>query len=249
MAEQTSTTNNPFEKQVPTTGVQAWALKARQDLARYIKPLTIRDDVKPYAEAVEKQLVALESAIGVKKTDQSVARAEFITWLLRNDYGGFQFYVDSKDKEILEANRLAAEAAVNKIIASARDAAVQLRNQHGGGSGAAVGTVVSGLADVTTGNTYTGTSGNFAYVTQHAVMLTLLAQTTQVENWPVTGCAEVDAMNNYLHHMNITSVAGIPRGKLFFHAETWNSNSRKWQPRSACSNCDQWIAKIGAGRI
>jgi hypothetical protein len=47
----------------------------------------------------------------------------------------------------------------------------------------------------------------------------------------------------------LTRVGKIPAGVLYFHAETWNEEKRKWQGRSACKNCSQWFDKIDAQRV
>ncbi|MFC6084328.1 hypothetical protein [Sphaerisporangium aureirubrum] len=249
MAEQTFTAEIPMEKQVPTVKVKDWAFQARTDLASYIKTLTIRDDVKPYAEALEKHLLRLEKSI-TDGTDEAVARATFIETVTNTDYGNaWAFYIDRKTAADLAFHAAAAKVALQQLVNSARDAAVRVSKQNSGGPGSAVGTVIAGLADASTGTTYTGTSGNYAYVTQHPLMAQVLAGTAQAEKWPVTGCAEVDAMNTYLLTTNFTKLSDIPRGKLHFHAETYNWSKGTWQARGACSNCDQWLKKIGAGRI
>jgi hypothetical protein len=83
----------------------------------------------------------------------------------------------------------------------------------------------------------------------HTVMTELLKGTKQAMEWPVASCGEVDALKQYLHDVGITSVAKIPSGSLYFHAETWNDKAGKWQGRSACKNCSQWFEKIGAQRV
>ncbi|MET8144604.1 hypothetical protein ABZU32_30235 [Sphaerisporangium sp. NPDC005288] len=249
MAEQTHTTHNPFDELVPATGVGDWAYQARTDLARYIRPLTIRDEVKPYAEAVEKRLRALETAVKVNKVAEGTARAEFIEWLLTNDYGGFLFYSDKHDEEVRAANEAAAKKATDRMIQSARDVAVRTRNGYSG-VGNNIGTVVVGMADTVGGVTYVGHSGGYTRAEQqHALMAELVGATKQREDWGTDACAEVDAMNQYLLTTTYTLVSQIPRGKLFFHAETYNWSEDKWQARRACGNCDQWLKRIGAGRV
>ncbi|MEO3808936.1 hypothetical protein ABGB17_08020 [Sphaerisporangium sp. B11E5] len=249
MAEQTHTTHNPFEELVPATGIGDWAYQARTDLARYIKPLTIRDEVKPYAEAVEQRLRALETAVKVKKVPEGTARAQFVEWLLANDYGGFLFYSDKHDAEVQAANAAAAQKATDRMIQSAREVAVQTRHGYSG-VGDKIGTVVVGMADTVGGVTHVGHSGGYTRAQQqHPLMAELVAWTKQREDWDTDACAEVDAMNKYLLGSTHTRLSQIPRGKLFFHAETYNWSDGKWQARKACGNCDQWLKRIGAGRV
>ncbi|GAA1255760.1 hypothetical protein GCM10009677_02150 [Sphaerisporangium rubeum] len=251
MAEQATTPYSEFDELVPLTGLKDWAFKARTDLARYLKPLTIQDDVKPYAEAVHGRLITLETAIGVKNVAEADARAAFVGWLEKNDWGGgFRFFIDTNTEEVRKAQEAAAQAAVNRIIQSATSVAVDLRNGYSG-VGNKIGTVVAGLSETAAGRTFTGNSGGYVRAAQqHALMAELLSRTAQREDWDVNACAEVDAMNKYLLATPaVRRLSDIPRGKLFFHAETYAWEKGTWQARKACKNCDQWLIRIGAGRV
>ncbi|MGW0595212.1 alpha/beta fold hydrolase [Streptosporangium sp. NPDC002607] len=105
------------------------------------------------------------------------------------------------------------------------------------------------VAHAGTGKTWPGTSGEYSLSKKHPVMAKVLAGVTQVEEWPVTACGEVAAMNAYLNSAGITDVSKIPRDTLYFHAQTWNAMAGKWQARSGCGNCRQWVTKIGAAWI
>ncbi|MEU8385339.1 hypothetical protein, partial [Streptosporangium sp. NPDC048865] len=232
---------------VPTTEVKKWAFDARTLLKGFFEKLTIRDSVKPHVEILLQKLSRLESSI-IGGTPEGTARATFVTWVNEEDSGGWPYYVQVKTAEDRRLAEEAAEARRQKIIKMATSEAVKTRNQYNTGNNNAVGTVIVGLADTVSGTVHVGTSGNYAYSTQqNQVMKDLLAGLNPVEKWPMTGCAEVDAMNNFLNARGVTSRGEIPPGTLYFHAETWNEKSGKWQARGACKNCEQWLPKIGAG--
>ncbi|WP_030922694.1 YwqJ-related putative deaminase [Streptosporangium amethystogenes] len=234
---------------VPTTGIKEWAFGARTLLDGFFRKMTILNMEKDGVELLMKRLSRLELAI-IEGTSEASARAAFIDWVEENDGGGWTYYLTKK----AEVDRQEAEAQAKRrhemIIASAREEAVGLRKKYPGGKGATVGTVIVGLADTTTGKTYTGTSGAYVHADKrHSVMEALLVGVPQVEDWPVNACAEVDAMNKLLIAREITKKSEIQVETLYFHAETWNGKAGKWQARSACKNCDVWLKKIGACRI
>ncbi|MEV4747475.1 hypothetical protein AB0K21_13965 [Streptosporangium sp. NPDC049248] len=234
---------------VPTTGVKEWAFGAWALLDGFFRKMTIVDREKDGVELLMNRLRRLESAI-IGGTSEASARAAFIDWVNDNDGGGWAYYLTKKAEADRQEAEAQAKARHERITASAREEAVSLRNKHPGGKGVAVGTVIVGLADTITGKTYTGTSGAYTYADKrHAVMEELLVGVPQVEDWPVNACAEVDAMNKLLIARKITKKSEIKAETLYFHAETWNSTSGKWQARSACKNCDVWLKKIGAGRV
>jgi hypothetical protein len=135
----------------------------------------------------------------------------------------------------------------------ARQAAIGFRDRYPAGPASQnhVGTVVAGLVDVTLplpGKRYwLGTSGVDNHkIQQEPVMADLLKGVKQLEDWPVTACAEVDVMKQYIVAMGITDKARIDGSVLFFHAETWDETQKRWKARTACGNCSQWISAIGA---
>lgn len=235
--------------QVPRTGVKEWAFSARSLLDGFFRRMTILDREKDGVELLTQRLLRLESAI-IGGTDEGTARAAFVTWVEENDGGGWAYYLGKKAEVERQKAEEQAKRRHEAIISSAREEAVTLRKKYPGGKGSAVGTVIVGLADTITGKTYTGTSGAYAQATKkHRVMEELLAGVPQVEDWPVNACAEVEAMNKFLNAGEITKKSEIQAETLYFHAETWNEKSGKWQARSACKNCDVWLKKIGACRI
>ncbi|WP_433245159.1 hypothetical protein ACQPYK_42930 [Streptosporangium sp. CA-135522] len=248
MAETTHAPHNPAEEAVPPTKVKDWASATRIELGQWIKTLKLSNDIKEAADAVWKRLGALESALVNKTQSETEARAAFVTWVADNDWhGGFAWYLEEKAKAVAEANRLAADQAIQRFIATARTEAQKATRMQGG-----LGTVVAGLADIATQQTFTGTSGAYPSLLatgKHPIMQSLLARTGQGEEWTVDNCAEVDAMNKYLYAINARLMTDVHGKNLYFHAETWNWDKKVWQPRKACGNCDSWMKVIGARRI
>lgn len=248
MAETTHASHNPAEEAVPTTKVKEWASKARIELGQWLRTATIGSDVKAAAEEVWKRLGALESALVSQTKSEAEARAAFVTWVYENDWnGGFTWYLEEKAKAVAEANRLEAEQAIQRFIAKARTEAQKATRTVGG-----LGTVVAGLADLGTQQTFTGTSGAYPYLPQtekHPIMEEILAKVGQGEEWTVDNCAEVDAMNKYLYKIKARVLSDVQGKNLYFHAETWNWDKKVWQPRKACGNCDKWLKTIGARRV
>ncbi|MGJ6963499.1 hypothetical protein ACSDR0_16470 [Streptosporangium sp. G11] len=247
MSEQTHVALPTADDLVPPAGVKTWAFGARTLLKGFYDKMTIANKEKPYVELLMTKLSRLESAI-IGGTAETVARTTFVEWVRDEDEGGWSYYVQVKAAEDLRLAREAREARRQEIIGKARSEAVKARSRYSSGNNSAVGMVISGLADTVSDTVYVGTSGAYAYAkVQHPVMKELLTGVAMVESWPVTGCAEVDAMNQFLIARAITRKAQIEPGTLYFHAETWNEKSGKWQARGACKNCGQWLSKIEAG--
>ncbi|KAA9381721.1 hypothetical protein F5972_02545 [Microbispora cellulosiformans] len=248
MAETTHTSHNPAEEAVPTTKVKEWASAARVELGQWLRTATLASETKAAAEEVWKRLGALESALVNKTKSEAEARAAFVTWVYESDWnGGFTWYLEEKARVVAEARRLEAEQAIQRFIAKARTEAQKATRTQGG-----VGTVVAGLADLGTQQTFTGTSGAYPNLPgsgKHPVMEEILSRVGQGEDWTVDNCAEVDAMNKYLYAINARVLSDVQGKNLYFHAETWNWDKKVWQPRKACGNCDKWLKTIGARRV
>ncbi|MER5645958.1 hypothetical protein [Streptosporangium sp. NPDC002524] len=246
MSEQTEVVLPTADDLVPPAGVKAWAFGARTLLKGFHDKMTIVNKEKPHVELLMTKLSRLESAI-IAGTAETAARTTFVEWVRDEDEGGWPYYVKVKAADDLRLAREAREARRQEVAGWARSEAVKERNRYGSGNNNAVGMVISGLADTVSETVYVGTSGAYAYaVVQHPVMKKLLTGVVQAESWPVTGCAEVDAMNKFLIARAVTPATKIEPGTLYFHAETWNEKGGKWQARGACKNCEQWLSKIEA---
>ncbi|GLY80342.1 hypothetical protein [Actinoallomurus iriomotensis] len=225
-----------------------WAFQRRSEISKILSRMPARES-RTGVETLISRVSRLETNL-VGGTDPIEAWDEFVEFLDGEGADAWEYYLkqqEAVDKELQEAERRKAR---DRLAALAARVAVKARNKYQGGPNAQVGTVIAGLVDVTTGRTWVGTSGVAAHATAaHPVMTALLDRTRDVEKWPVASCAEVDAMKQYLHANNITSLQEIPAESLFFHAETWNEEARKWQGRSACKNCSQWFTKIQAQRV
>lgn len=235
--------------EIDRTALKNWAYQRRSEMSAILRKMKVGDP-KDAVEELIKRLGTLESSMLSEEVDPMTAWSAFIDYLDEKDSGGWSFYLEKQailDKELEETRR---KEAIERFAALAATKAVQFRKGHAGGPGSTVGTVVAGLANVEDGSSWVGTSGvSLHKYASHPVMAKLLANTHQAEDWPVEACAEVDAMKQYLHQANITSVDQIPKGALFFHAETWDDRKRVWKGRSACANCSQWFEKIGAKRV
>ncbi|MEU8203590.1 hypothetical protein [Streptosporangium sp. NPDC049046] len=248
MSEQTSTPT--FADQVPETDFPEWASAVRTDLQTYIKThvpdLASKRD--PF-EAIDKKLSSLTYAIAYYDKAESTAREEFIAWLEENDTGAWGTFVAHTTRmETLKAQEKERKDK-DSLASKALEEAQRLTRKYGAGAGRKAGTVIAVVSHAGTGKTWSGTSGEYSLSTKHPLMAKVLTGVSQVEDWPITACGEVAAMNAYLNSTGITEMAKIPKDMLYFHAQTWNATGGKWQARSACGNCDQWLKKIGAKRI
>jgi hypothetical protein len=202
-----------------------------------------------------------------KGDPQAAVVADFKAWTSDySDRGAWDHYVTwqkEQDKARQDAqDRQAAEKAVTDAKNRATGAAKAETSKRAAGlmsSDGKNGRVIAGLAFVgIPGTTYYGISGTDKHAASSAavdqVVTDLLKGTHQAENWPQKSCAEVDALKRYLTASGIIAVAAIPRDTLVFHAEVWHPGgawngkmtSKRWQPRAACANCEQWVGKIGA---
>ncbi|MEV4889598.1 hypothetical protein AB0K48_09430 [Nonomuraea sp. NPDC055795] len=218
-------------------------------------------------EALEKKLRSMESFLA-NKGAPATAVDEFGKWLASNsDYGAWDYYVaDQQAKDLIESDRQAQAmnaAAINDAKNRASGGALALSRQNAAGMMSLDkknGRVISGLAVVgDAAQLYTGISGKDKHgFPDHPLIARLLEGTHQAMDWPQESCAEVDALKKYLHAqvVPVTALNQIPRNTLVFNALVWHPGgnwegkvtSQRWQPRSACANCDQWLRKIGALR-
>jgi len=248
MSEQTSTPT--FADQVPETGFSKWAGTVRTGLQTYIKAHVpdLTSKREPF-EAIGKKLSSLTYAVACGDKPEDTARDEFVTWLDENDAGSWGTFITHTTRmETLTAQEKESKDKLS-LASAALGEAQRLVKKYGGGAGGKAGTVIAVVSHAGTGKTWSGTSGEYSTATKHPLMAKVLTGVVQVEEWPVTACGEVAAMNDYLNSTGLTDVAKIPKGMLYFHAQTWNARDGKWQARSACKNCDQWLKKIGAARI
>ncbi|MER6170811.1 hypothetical protein [Streptosporangium sp. NPDC001681] len=200
-------------------------------------------------EDIAKKLTSLAYAVTYNGKSESTAREELVAWLGGNDTGGWGTFMTHVTRmETLKAQEKESKEKIS-LASTARQEAQHLIKKYSTGSGDKVGTVIAVVAHAGTGKTWPGTSGEYSLSKKHPIMAKVLAGVTQVEEWPVTACGEVAAMNAYLNSTGITDVSKIPRDTLYFHAQTWNAMAGKWQARSGCGNCRQWVTKIGAAWI
>lgn len=235
--------------------IKQWADNGRAAAFSLSRKAKIRSEGEQLV-AVADRLGVLSVAVMAPQADVDAVVAAFEEWKVYDGYEAWPAFESAQAPVSTEAKAVLAEQTRVRDhrdnSATATSLAVALARQNPGGPNVNVGTVIAGLAD-SAGGSWTGTSGHGG--TLHAVMLELLSRVNKVEEWPVAVCGEVDAMNKYLNARGIQSIADIPRGGLFSHAETWGWPSEKdrrtgrngrWQGRAACANCEQWLTRIGA---
>ncbi|GLW11987.1 hypothetical protein Misp01_71150 [Microtetraspora sp. NBRC 13810] len=248
MSEQPLTSTSVYRRQVPETDFKKWATAARLELQTYIRQLPDVPSKRGPLEDISKKLSLLEYAM-VGSKSESTAREEFVSWLEEYDTGGWARFADERARLETARKQEKEEKDRRSTIAGAPAEAIKLTKKYGAGAGVKVGTVIAVLVHAKTGKLWSGTSGEYTTSEKHPLMKTILTGVVQVEDWPVAACGEVAAMNAYLHDSGTTDLSQLPSGTLFFHAQTWNAKDGKWQARAACKNCDQWLKKIGAGRV
>jgi hypothetical protein len=110
--------------------------------------------------------------------------------------------------------------------------------RHSHGPDSTTGKTIACIVEATTLNFWVGRSGLGNHVVAICPLMNrLLSGVTQVEEWPTNVCAEVDAMKQVF-----ASAASVD--DLVFYCWTWNGKTNKWTGKSACANCEQWIAKL-----
>ncbi|MCG8915878.1 hypothetical protein L6E12_08770 [Actinokineospora sp. PR83] len=225
--------------------VKAWA-EAGRGAAQGLGRARRLGSEKEKLEAVEQQFARVSVAAGRDLGAARQALAAFAGW---RDYPGgdaWGFFVDLQGplakfaKDVVVEQRWVAWLEGTKQTTQA--IAFTETKRHANGPDGVVGTVIAGMADGA-GGSWVGTSGHGAV---HRVMWDLLDGVNQVEAWETHVCGEVDAMNQYLVAHAVNSVADIPVGGVFSHAQTWDAGQRKWKARAACGNCEQWLKRIGA---
>jgi hypothetical protein len=246
--EQTFASLPSEEELIPADHLKEWVIGARLFLQTRMKADELTGGFEEAVEALRRRMSSLETSL-LSGTAEGEARQAFIIWLREKATKGVWVYYA---KAWIEDKRLKAAEAALKIHAQridrARGEAVKARNNPAA-MGRDYGTVIAGVSDSASDDYWIGTSGAYAYAAvQHPLMQELLAGVGQAEDWPVNACAEVDAMNQYLIARGHTAKNQIPPGTLYFHAETYNHTSKKWQSRSTCANCDTWVAKIDGRR-
>ncbi|MDF5758169.1 hypothetical protein [Spongiactinospora sp. TRM90649] len=237
--------------QVPEKDFQTWAGYARTHLHEYIKTLPDRALTRDPFESIAKRLSILAAHVREHDKSEAEGREAFISWVetqyLTREWESFMGYVADK-VAVLEKEKVKEEKrslAGNALVESRR-----LVGKYSTGPGDKVGTVIAVIAHSGTGKTWWGTSGGYSIAAkQHPVVKEVLKGVHKAEEWEVTACGEVDALNAFLNSGTIAKMSEIPKGVLHFHAVTWNYDKSKWQARGACLNCDQWLKRIGAARL
>lgn len=252
----------------PEQKIKDWFYLRRTQVAALARSYT------PQSNFTQAEMDGLENKLrnmeGILATDQppKTAIGNFKQWLDEGyDNGAWTYYKNGQEtKDLAESDRQAqaAKAAeINEAKGRARNGVLALSKKNSGGLMAASGRngrVISALAVVSDpALLHTGISGQdkHQYV-DHPLIAPLLAGTSKAMDWPQEACAEVDALKKYLHALpvQLTAVSQIPRNTLVFHAMVWHpggnwegkATSQRWQDRSACANCDQWLKTIGALR-
>ncbi|SEH01396.1 YwqJ-like deaminase [Nonomuraea solani] len=243
-------TGPTYGDQIPEEGFKAWSAKSRVVLQTYIKELRDLPSVREPYEAINTKMRNLENRV-VDGMDEGAARDSLIEWLTLNDTkGAWKDFMT----ELARLEKILAQEKERKhrdeMLFNAHREARHLTGKYATGKGAAVGTVIAVIVHAKNGATWAGTSGGFSIAKkQHPLIKKLLSDVKKLEEWPVNACGEVAAMNEYLLSTPFTELSQIPADVLHFHAQTWSTDKSKWQARSACLNCDQWLATIKARRI
>lgn len=145
----------------------------------------------------------------------------------------------AKAAQAKEELRLAIEARLTAQQEAQRRSFDETK-RHSRGPDSTTGKTIASIVEVASGNYWVGRSGISNHtVFANAQMTTLLKNVQQTEEWAVNVCAEVDAMKQAL-------LANANENDLVFYCWTWNASTQKWTGKGACSNCKQWISKLGA---
>lgn len=253
----------------PERKIKDWFYLRRTQVAALASSYTPRSDFGEAGMiALEKKLRNMEGVLATGQQSPNAVIGGFKKWLDEGwDDGAWTYYKDGQEaKDLAESDRQDQEAkavAINEAKDRARNEVQALSRRNAGGLMSASGKngrVISALAVVSDPVLlHTGISGQDKHTyAGHPLIAPLLVGTHKAMDWPQEACAEVDALKSYLHELpeQLTAVSQIPRNTLVFHAMVWHPGgnwegkvtSPRWQDRSACANCDQWLKKIGALR-
>lgn len=237
--------------------LRAWAGDRKGEVDCIHRTMTIRNSW-PSMHDVERMSNKLNALKWADDQAIGVARGTLIDELNGPLYSAWCYYLEEQAKLDRAREEKEERERRERLKERARAKAIAYRNQHARTSG----TVVTGLVDLQTGETYVGQSGmaNRIVPRLHPVMRELLGGGDSLTGWPKEVCGEINVMNAYLHASKITSVSEIPENSLAFHSETFNSGgdaisrttgkpvekTPHWQSRGACDNCKTWILRIKA---
>jgi hypothetical protein len=202
-----------------------------------------------FLDAVIGQAEKFEGEISRVRSGESTARPgavilAFESWTKDAGFEAWGYYKSAKNKQDAEAKTQRQQAETRQLVATEIRELVKRFKLSEADQAKDKDRTFSVLADMTTGQTWTGVSG--VHEGLQPVMRALLQPCDKLELWPLTACAEVEAMNKYLMiHAEILKVDDIPGNNLFFQA---GATDRKGAKR-ACQNCQQWISNMGATRV
>jgi hypothetical protein len=202
-----------------------------------------------FLDAVIGQAEKFEGEIVRVRSGESTARPgaviqAFENWTKDAGLEAWGYYKSAKNKQDAEAKTQQQEAETRQLVATEIRELVKSFELSEADQAKDKDRTFSVLADMTTGQTWTGVSG--VHDGLQPVMRALLLPCKKMELWPLTACAEVEAMNKYLIiHAELMKVDDIPGKNLFFQA---GATDRKGAKR-ACRNCQQWISNMGASRV